>query len=323
MFKFDFILYIGYNYFKLKGGEAVKHSRLKYTYNVIGFALIIFLTLRESLSVILLHTPLQKGTPLFIFLSIIVYILACFIPVVAMENMLGIHPLLFKKVKPMDAAATSAFGYFILFVAGILNSGILALFKKLGLEFSPAVRTIPDGTLAAILYFVYICMLPPLLEEIFIRGLVLNSLKSWGVPFAVGISSVIFALMHSSLHNFLLYFICGVVLAKIYLAFDSLWPGILLHFVNNTLSFVMLGFQQRANAVSAVSLMIYIYVMTIILGYAGLKYIQKNKINLAFSFVRTREIGTKVKTLFKSYAGLGALCLLLFLAAYQSFRALI
>ena len=88
----------------------MKYKNLKYTYNVVGFALIIFLTLRESLSIVLKHTPLQKGSPLFILLGIVVYILACFVPVVTMENLLGIHPLLFKKVKAVDAAATAAFG---------------------------------------------------------------------------------------------------------------------------------------------------------------------------------------------------------------------
>ena len=41
----------------------MKYKNLKYTYNVVGFALIIFLTLRESLSLVLMHTPLQKNSP--------------------------------------------------------------------------------------------------------------------------------------------------------------------------------------------------------------------------------------------------------------------
>ncbi|MBR2028050.1 MAG: CPBP family intramembrane metalloprotease [Oscillospiraceae bacterium] len=301
----------------------MKYKNLKYTYNVVGFALIVFLALRESLSVVLLRTPLDIETPLFVILSIVIYILACFVPVVMLENMLGIHPLLFKKVKAADAAATAGFGYLIILAAGIANSIILMLLEKAGLQFAPNNPTIPEEFSAALMYFLYICVLPPLLEEIFVRGLVLNVFRGWGVPFAVFVSSVIFALMHSSLHSFVLYFVCGVVLAKIYIAFDSIWPCVLLHFVNNTVSFVQLSFGQSANAQSAVFFSIYIYLMAMLLGYAGFKHIQKRKINLAFSFTRMRDIKYKISSLANSYAALCALALLLFMAAYNSFHLLV
>ena len=301
----------------------MKYKNLKYTYNVVGFALIIFLTLRESLSLVLMHTPLQKSSPLFILLGIVVYILACFVPVVTMENLLGIHPLLFKKVKAADAAATAAFGYLIILGAGILNSIAIMMLEKAGLKFAPQNMEIPSGFFAALLYFVYICVLPPLLEEILVRGLVFNVFKGWGVPFAVFVSSVVFALMHSSLHNVLIYFVCGVVLAKIYIAFDSIWPCVLLHFINNAVSFVQLSFQQSANAQSAVFFSIYIYIMAMLLGYAGFKYVQKRKINLAFSFTRMRDFGYKITSLATSHVGICALALLLFMAAYNSFKSLV
>ena len=301
----------------------MKYKNLKYTYNVIGFAILIFLTLRECLSFILVHTPLQKDSPLFIVLGIIVYILACFVPVVVMENMLGLHPLLFKKVHPTHAGATAAFGYLIILGAGLVNSIVLIFLENAGFSFAPQNLSIPDGFVSGLLYFVYICVLPPVLEEIFVRGMVLNAFKGWGVPFAVFVSSVVFALMHSSLHSFLIYFVCGVVLAKIYVAFDSLLPCILLHFINNTVSFIQLSFSQRANAQSALFFVIYIYLMAMLLGYAGLKYIKKNKINLAFSFTRMREIKHKIGSLCSSHVALCAFGLLLFFAAYNSWNALI
>ena len=301
----------------------MKYKNLRYTYNVAGFALIIFLVLRESLSLVLMHTSLQKGSPLFILLGIAVYILACFVPVVTMENLLGVHPLLFKKVNGIDAAATAAFGYLIILGAGILNSIVLILLKKSGLVFAPQNIVIPDRFFAALLYFVYICILPPLLEEILVRGLVFNVFKGWGVPFAVFVSSVVFALMHSSLHNFLVYFVCGVVLAKIYIAFDSIWPCMLLHFINNTVSFIQLSFQQSANAQSAVFFSVYIYIMALLLGYAGFKHMQKRKIKLAFSFTRMRDFGYKITSLATSHVGICALALLLFMSAYNSFNSIV
>ena len=301
----------------------MKYKNLKYIYNVIGFSLIIFLTLRESLSLVLVHTPLEKGTAIFTLISIVVYLLACFIPVVVMENMLGLHPLLFKPAKPVDAAATTAFGYLIILAAGILNSILLMLLANAGLEFTPQNITLPQGFFNVLLYFIYLCVLPPVLEEIFVRGLVLNALKGWGVPFAIFVSSVIFALMHSTLHNFVLYFVCGVVLAKIYIAFDSILPCMMLHFVNNTVSFIQLSFQQSANAQSAVFFSIYIYIMAMLLGYAGFKYIQKHNINLAFSFTRMRDLKHKIKSLGQSYAGICAFALLLFMAAYNSYNSIV
>lgn len=301
----------------------MRYKNLKYTYNVTGLAIIIFLTIRETCSLVLLRTGLEKSSPLFIGISMAVFLLACFVPVVVMENMLGMHPVLFKKTNPMQSAATAAFGYMVILAAGILNNIVLGMLKGVGLQFAPDSPQIPDGAVSMILYFIYICVLPPVLEEIFVRGLIFNALRGWGVPFAVGISSAIFALMHSSLHNFLLYFVCGVVLAKIYLAFDSLLPCMLLHFVNNSLSFVQIAFQQRANAVSAISLTAYIVIMAIVFGWAGLKYMRKTGVNMAFSFVRVKDAGAKFGTIFKSYVGLTAILLLLFLAAYQSFQSLL
>ena len=300
----------------------MKHNNLKYTYNVIGFALIIFLTLRESLSMLLMHTPLQKGTVPYLIVGIIIYILACFIPVVVMENMLGVHPLLFKKVKVTGAAASGAYGYLIILIAGIANSLLFALLKKVGISFNQQVIEIPQNFIGAVLFFIYLCILPPILEEIFVRGLVFNALKVWGIPFAVGISSLVFALMHSSLHGFLIYFVCGVVLAKIYVAFDSIWPCVLLHFINNFLTFVQYAFQQSVNAQSAVFFSVYIYLMAMVLGYAGLKYLQRHKINLAFTFTRVRDIKIKTATFFQSYVAVCAIALLIFIAAYNSFWAI-
>ena len=96
-----------------------------------------------------------------------------------------------------------------------------------------------------------------------------------------------------------------------------------MHFINNTVSFIQLGFQQRANAQSAIFFSIYIYIMAMLLGYAGYKYIRKHNINLAFSFTRMRDFGYKLKSLTQSYAGICAFALLLFMAAYNSYLAMI
>lgn len=301
----------------------MKSKKLINTYNIIGFAIIIFLTLRESLSLVLMHTPLQKGSVPFLLLSMLVFALACFVPVTVMENMLGVHPLLFKKVKPNDAAAAAAAGYLIILAAGVVNSILMMPLKSAGISFAPVQLNIPQGVFNGILYFIYLCVMPAVLEEIFVRGLVLNALKPWGVSFAVGLSSLIFALMHSALHNVFLYFVCGIVLAKIYLAFDSLLPCMLLHFVNNTLAFLLSAFQQRANAVSAVSFSVYVYILAIVLGIAGARYLKRRGISFAFGYKRSQDTKLKFTCMFKGGVGLTALCLLVFIAAYNSYRLLI
>ena len=301
----------------------MKYRNLRYTYSVLGLAVIMFLSVREIMGLLLSFLPIEAGTVPYIVINMVTFLVSCIIPAITMENMLGLHPKLFKKASLPDVAASGLYSYLLILGAGLANSIILAVAAKAGLQFAPRTITIPEGAAAFALYFMHICILPPLLEEIFLRGYVLNALKPAGTTFAVVVSSAVFSLMHSSLENFLLYFACGIILAKVYLTFDSIFASMLVHFINNTMSFFMLYFQQQINAVSALSLVALVNVFVLILGFVAKRYLDKNKFRFKKVLVKDEELSAKLLSVSKSPVALTAFGLLLFFAAFQSFHNIV
>lgn len=301
----------------------MKYKNLKYTFNIIGLAVVMFLAIKEFCYLILSRIPFSEGSLMPIVLSIAVFIVSCLVPTVAMENLLGLHPKLFRKSEPVPVGFTVMYGYLLILAAGIVNNLILTAISLTGIKFAPRELAIPEGAAAGVLYFIYICILPPVLEEIFLRGYVLNALKGYGQTFAVITSSVCFALMHSSLENFPVYFACGILLALVYLTFDSLLPAMALHCLNNSISFFLAYFRQRVNAISALSMTVYIYISVLILGFAGYHYLSKHGIKLTACLVPDSDIRGKTEQFFKSYIALAAFGLLIFFGALGSYNNLV
>ena len=82
----------------------------------------------------------------------------------------------------------------------------------------------------------------PFAEEVFFRGFVLAGLAvHLGVPRAIGISSLLFALAHLTPGVIVPIFIFGVLLAWLYLKTRSIVPGLVAHSAQNALAFLALG----------------------------------------------------------------------------------
>lgn len=87
-----------------------------------------------------------------------------------------------------------------------------------------------------VLYLLGTVVVAPVAEELLFRGYLLNLwMARWGVWPAVVASSLVFGLLHMEKSVFAAGL--GVVVALVYLRYDSLWPGIVLHAAYNVLSF--------------------------------------------------------------------------------------
>lgn len=77
----------------------------------------------------------------------------------------------------------------------------------------------------------------PLVEEIFFRGFLFQGFrKKYGWVSAMLLSSAIFAAAHLDLASLIPTFVLGIVLTYVYHRSNSVWPGIILHFLINTTS---------------------------------------------------------------------------------------
>jgi membrane protease YdiL (CAAX protease family) len=84
-------------------------------------------------------------------------------------------------------------------------------------------------------------VLAPIVEEVFFRGFLFNGFRQhFGWNKAALLSAFIFSLAHLQLVTLIPTFILGYLLAFMFHKSNSLWPGIILHFLVNTFGFCMI-----------------------------------------------------------------------------------
>ena len=93
---------------------------------------------------------------------------------------------------------------------------------------------IPDTALNAVLLFVTIAVVAPLLEEVLFRGLLQNGLsKRLPVWAAIALSALVFGAMHMDLYAMPPLVLMGAIFGVIYHLTGSLRVTIVLHMINN------------------------------------------------------------------------------------------
>lgn len=76
-------------------------------------------------------------------------------------------------------------------------------------------------------------VIPALLEEFIYRGVIMQPLRRYGEHFAVFTTAFMFALAHMKPTTMLFAFIVGVVIGYADVITDSIWPGMIIHLINN------------------------------------------------------------------------------------------
>lgn len=89
--------------------------------------------------------------------------------------------------------------------------------------------------------YLVVGLLAPLAEEMVFRGAVLRSLLRWKQNPWVGIviSALLFAVIHMNPAQMPHAFLIGILLGWLYYRTDSIVPGVVYHWVNNTVAYVM------------------------------------------------------------------------------------
>ena len=92
-------------------------------------------------------------------------------------------------------------------------------------------------------------LLAPLAEEVVFRGAVLRSLlHTFGDKYhwiAIAASALLFGLIHFNLAQGIHAFIIGLLLGWLYYRTGSIIPGVVLHWVNNTIAYVMFNLMPQ------------------------------------------------------------------------------
>ncbi len=120
----------------------------------------------------------------------------------------------------------------------------------------------------------------PVVEEMVFRGAILRALlqKKWNPWIAIFISAAIFGIIHMNLTQGVSAFVVGIFMGWLFYRTRSIWPGVILHMMNNTISCVWNSFPE--NTFSSIPLSPTGYLLLFVLVGLFLLVIGIQKINL-------------------------------------------
>lgn len=143
--------------------------------------------------------------------------------------------------KPKDATKTLLLilvGFGGSIVANYVTSVLRAFAEAFGIYSSYSAIEDPSNTMDIILMFFATAIVPPLIEEFGARGLMMHSLKKYGNGFAILGSAFVFGVLHGNAVQIPFAFICALFIGYAVIATDSLWTGIIIHALVNSMSCV-------------------------------------------------------------------------------------
>jgi len=162
------------------------------------------------------------------------------LPVLIIFGWKRIRPGLLGFVKFDSATMGLGCGLLIVAYGIVMAHNILLTFLGVGTQGEEVMKTFAelDSPVWLILTGVIVA---PLVEEIFFRGFLFQGFRQrYGWIAALLLSSGIFAASHLDPVSFIPTFILGAVLGYVYHRSNSLWPGIILHFLNNGFAMCLL-----------------------------------------------------------------------------------
>lgn len=189
----------------------------------------------------------------------------------------------------------------ILSAVGI-NSISAGIQEFLGIEFESSISDISvKGFKESFLGVLSIAVVPAIIEETVIRGVIMQPLRKFGDKFAIVTSAILFACMHGNMVQIPYTVIGGLLLGYLAVATGSLWPSIILHFVNNLYSVIVIAtndnFGETASLL-ATAVMLIVFVVIGVIGF--IRFVKmKYKIKLTEG-TKLLSTGEKVKAFLKN-----------------------
>lgn len=150
----------------------------------------------------------------------------------------------FRLKRPKKTAVyfgfTVKFALAVSFLSFLANLVVYVIWGATDMDLSSMITTSGVGNQYSFLSFLGIVILSPIAEEIFVRGALFSAFeRQAGTAVSIVLCGVCFAMLHGSLLNFIGPFIAGCAYAFLVYSFDSIWPAVLAHVINNFYYYVI------------------------------------------------------------------------------------
>ncbi len=128
----------------------------------------------------------------------------------------------------------------------------------------------PSTPLELTLNLLQTAAIPALVEEFAFRGVMLGMLRRYGDGFAIVVSSLLFGVIHGNFVQMPFAFFVGLAFGYTVVRTGSLVPVVIIHFINNATSDLLVYFQPQLNALLGEYYMVYLFGAWFVLGGIGL-----------------------------------------------------
>lgn len=140
-------------------------------------------------------------------------------------------------------------------ILGILTNLINLLLLQFDLQMTMPDLSFKNDAFYNMIIILSVCVIAPVFEELFFRGFILQALKRHGNVFAIITTSILFALLHGNLVQAIPVFALSIVISYSVIRTNNVLIGILIHFLNNSLSIFELFFVKNV-VISAIFLLV-------------------------------------------------------------------
>lgn len=227
---------------------------IRRTANRIGFAVLAMLAIMAGWSFVyfkittLLGITTEKALalteePMFIqILQVVISLFMSFLPFVVLLKSMYLKA---AKIIPFGNPKKGISAGFILggvgycLFASSAASAAGEIFNNFGISFPQTETDLPTGIFGFLMAVITTAVLPALVEEFAIRGVVLGLLRHFGDGFAIISSSIVFGFMHASFVQIPFAFLVGLLFSLVTVKTNSIWPAVVIHAINNFLSVVL------------------------------------------------------------------------------------
>ena len=177
----------------------------------------------------------------------------------------------YRKVRARYFFIAIVLAFGLLFSLNWVNGWFVELLSLIGYT-APGDSTLPSvagGGIVGVLFVV--AVLPAFCEETIFRGIILDGVKDIGTVAACLLGGLLFSIFHQNPTQTIYQFICGAAFTLLAIRADSVWPAILIHFINNA----VIIFDNRFEFLAKVSAggAIAVYVVSAVCLIASLVYL--------------------------------------------------
>ncbi len=155
------------------------------------------------------------------------------------------------------------------------------------------------GLTESLIAAVATAVIPAIIEEFVIRGVVMQPLRRYGDWFAVISAAVIFSLMHGNMVQIPYTLVSGIYLGYVAIATGSLWAPIVLHFLNNLTSVLIMVYTCNLSETGSNVAIGITYLAIVVCGVVGgINFFKMRYKTRMAKGVQTLKTFEKIKAMF-------------------------